>query len=72
MMFDAVSDPLVGVWSDNTHSRLGRRHPFMYGAALPLAVAYFFLWSPPELSEFGLFVYLTDPGSESPVQLRRW
>ena len=31
----------------------------MYGAALPVAVFFFLLWHPPELSEFGLFVYLT-------------
>ncbi len=59
MLFDAISDPLVGVWSDNTTSRWGRRHPFMYAAALPVAFAYFFLWNPPELTEFQLFVYLT-------------
>ena len=27
LIFDAVSDPLVGYWSDNTRSRWGRRHP---------------------------------------------
>jgi len=59
MIFDAVSDPLVGVWSDNTHSRWGRRHPFMYASALPVAVVYYFLWNPPELSQFHLFLYLT-------------
>ncbi|MDH3643342.1 MAG: MFS transporter, partial [Gammaproteobacteria bacterium] len=59
MLFDAISDPLVGVWSDNTRSRWGRRHPFMYGAALPVAFVYFFLWNPPALTEFQLFVYLT-------------
>jgi len=61
MVFDAISDPLVGYWSDNTHSRLGRRHPFMYASALPVAFVYFLLWNPPveHLSQFGLFVYLT-------------
>ncbi|HSG90329.1 MAG TPA: MFS transporter [Pseudomonadales bacterium] len=47
LIFDAVSDPLVGFWSDNTRSRWGRRHPFMYFAALPVAVTYYFLWNPP-------------------------
>ena len=37
LAFDAISDPLVGYLSDNTHSRWGRRHPFMYAAALPVA-----------------------------------
>lgn len=61
MIFDAVSDPLVGYWSDNTHSRLGRRHPFMYSSAIPVALVYFLLWNPPvaSLSELGLFMYLT-------------
>lgn len=59
MLFDAISDPVVGVWSDNTRSRWGRRHPFMYASAFPVAFVYFFLWNPPALSEFGLFLYLT-------------
>ena len=60
LMFDAVSDPLVGYWSDNTRSKLGRRHPFMYTAVIPLVVAYYFLWQPPVelLDETGLFIYL--------------
>ncbi|MEE4281399.1 MAG: MFS transporter, partial [Pseudomonadales bacterium] len=35
LMFDALSDPLIGYFSDNFHSRWGRRHPFMYFAAVP-------------------------------------
>ena len=59
LVFDAISDPLVGYWSDNLRSRWGRRHPFMYGAALPVALSYFLLWNPPDLSQLGLFLYLT-------------
>jgi Na+/melibiose symporter-like transporter len=59
MMIDAACDPVIGFWSDNTRSRLGRRHPFMYAAALPVGIVYFFIWNPPELGEFWLFVYLT-------------
>lgn len=60
LIFDAVSDPLVGYWSDHTHSRWGRRHPFMYAAAVPVSVCYFFLWNPivDDLSQTGLFIYL--------------
>jgi glycoside/pentoside/hexuronide:cation symporter, GPH family len=57
LVFDAVSDPLVGYISDNTHSKLGRRHPYMYAAGLPVALAYYFLWSPPAWDETGLFLY---------------
>ena len=48
LIFDAFVDPLVGQVSDNFRSRWGRRHPFMYLAALPVSVAYFLLWNPPE------------------------
>ncbi len=57
LVFDAISDPLVGYISDNTRSKLGRRHPYMYAAGVPVALAYYFLWSPPEWDETGLFLY---------------
>lgn len=47
LLFDAISDPLVGYWSDNLHSRWGRRHPFMYGSAVPVAASFFLIWTPP-------------------------
>lgn len=47
MIFDAVADPVVGYWSDNFRSRWGRRHPFMYAAAIPAALTYALLWMPP-------------------------
>ena len=51
LLVDAISDPLMGYVSDNFHSSLGRRHPFMYMAALPAALLYFFLWNPPSFDE---------------------
>jgi Na+/melibiose symporter-like transporter len=58
LIFDAVTDPLAGSLSDNWKSRLGRRHPFMYAAALPLGICFFGLFSPPQLSTYGLFAWL--------------
>ncbi|MEM9938321.1 MAG: MFS transporter [Pseudomonadota bacterium] len=59
LVFDAVSDPIVGYWSDNLHSRWGRRHPFMYGSAIPVSVSFFFLWTPPQgASQTTLFLYV--------------
>jgi Na+/melibiose symporter-like transporter len=58
LIVDAMTDPIVGYVSDNLHSRWGRRHPFMYAAAIPVAVSFFFLWSPPSgLSQDSLFAY---------------
>ena len=56
---DAFLDPIVGQLSDNLRSRWGRRHPFMYAAAIPVTVSYLLLWSPPGgLSHDALFLYL--------------
>ena len=56
---DAISDPVVGYWSDNFRSKWGRRHPFMYAAAIPVAVSYYFLWTPPDgWSNAALFWYV--------------
>jgi len=55
---DAFVDPLIGQISDNWHSRWGRRHPFMYAAALPVSVSYLLLWNPPHWSDNALFFYL--------------
>jgi GPH family glycoside/pentoside/hexuronide:cation symporter len=59
LVVDAFADPMVGYWSDNLRSRFGRRHPFMYAAAAPLAGLYFMLWNPPTgLSQPALFAFL--------------
>ncbi len=56
---DAVIDPLIGYCSDRLRSPLGRRHPFMYAAAVPVALSYLFLFSPPHgLGQLQLFSYL--------------
>ena len=59
LVIDAVSDPVVGYWSDNLRTRWGRRHPFMYGALIPVALTYFLTWNPPAgLSGAELFPWL--------------
>lgn len=59
LVSDAISDPIVGYWSDNFRSKWGRRHPFMYAAAIPVAVSYYFIWTPPEgWSDQQLFWYI--------------
>ena len=59
LCFDAVTDPMVGSFSDNLRSRLGRRHPLMYLSALPLALSLYFVFVPPDnLSSTVMFVWL--------------
>lgn len=58
-LVDAVLDPVIGQVSDHHRSSWGRRHPFMYGAALPMAVAYVLFWSPPEAPQSVQMAWLT-------------
>ncbi|MCH7741886.1 MAG: MFS transporter [Proteobacteria bacterium] len=56
VLFDAISDPLVGSISDRFQSRWGRRHPFMAASAAPMAITLFLLFSPPSgMSEMFYF-----------------
>jgi len=49
LIWDAISDPLVGTLSDRLRSRHGRRHPFMVLSIVPLGLGFVGLFSPPAL-----------------------
>jgi Na+/melibiose symporter-like transporter len=60
LVWDAVSDPLVGSWSDSLRTRWGRRHPPMLIGAVPTSLLFLLLFGPPvELSQGALFTWLT-------------
>ena len=46
-IFDAVTDPLVGNWSDNCKSKLGRRIPFLRWSAIPLGLVFVLVFCAP-------------------------
>jgi glycoside/pentoside/hexuronide:cation symporter, GPH family len=59
LSWDALSDPVVGSWSDNFRSRWGRRHPLLVAGGLPTAVLFLALFAPPEqLGQTGVFIWL--------------
>ncbi|MEO2183962.1 MAG: MFS transporter [bacterium] len=59
MIWDAVSDLLLGHWSDKTSSVLGRRHPFMYASLFVLPLTFYALFNPViELNEDNTFFYV--------------
>ena len=59
IVIDALNDPIIGSWSDSRRGAWGRRHPFMYGAAIPFALCFYLLFAPPAgLSQTGLFLWL--------------
>lgn len=47
-VLDAIVEPVVGSWSDRTkNAKWGRRHPWMFAAPLPIALALFAIFNPP-------------------------
>ncbi len=62
-VWDAFSDPVIGVLSDRTQSRWGRRHPWMIIGAIPFGIFFFLQWLVPHFSNeaaanhWGLFWY---------------
>ncbi|GAB4344994.1 MAG: MFS transporter [Candidatus Abyssubacteria bacterium] len=62
-IFDAVTDPMMGLLSDKTETRFGRRRPYIAGGALALAVAMYLLFNPPSASPsfetawFGIWIF---------------
>lgn len=58
LVVDALVDPAIGWWSDRFRSPWGRRHPFMYASALPIALGIILLWRHPAgLSKDAMAVY---------------
>jgi glycoside/pentoside/hexuronide:cation symporter, GPH family len=49
-VWDAINDPIVGMLSDRTQSRWGRRHPWMLFGAIPFGIFFFLQWLVPEFS----------------------
>ncbi len=62
-VWDAVNDPFIGVLSDRTQSKWGRRHPWMFWGAIPFGGFFFLQWiiptfsTNPETNQWGLFWY---------------
>lgn len=57
-LWDAITDPIVGNFSDNTRSRYGRRKPYMFIGALFMGALFAALWLMPRgWSEYAYFIY---------------
>ena len=55
LVIDAISDPIIGIWSDRTQSKYGRRHPFLYFSIIPFSLAYYYIIAGPEPGDPNLF-----------------
>jgi GPH family glycoside/pentoside/hexuronide:cation symporter len=59
LSWDAISDPVVGSWSDTIRTRWGRRHPLLVAGGVPTALLFLALFQPPgNLGETGIFLWL--------------
>ena len=59
LVMDALTDPIIGDWSDRLRARFGRRHTMMFGSVLPMGLFFFLQFTPPAgLSQQGLFLWL--------------
>jgi len=56
-LWNAINDPIAGFISDHTHTRWGRRIPYIAFGSIPFALVYFFLWTPP-FTEYSQVLWL--------------
>ncbi|MFX1501545.1 MAG: MFS transporter [Promethearchaeota archaeon] len=60
-VWNSFNDPMLGYLSDRTHTKFGRRMPFIMIAIIPLGVVLFLLFTPPlpigVADQLGNFVY---------------
>ena len=57
-IWNALNDPLLGYISDRTHTKWGRRKPFIILGTIPILIIEIILWIPPTDSHFITFIYL--------------
>ena len=56
-IWDAVNDPMIGVLTDRTRSRWGRRRPWLLFAAIPFGLTFFLQWIVPDAGNTFKFWY---------------
>jgi GPH family glycoside/pentoside/hexuronide:cation symporter len=58
-IWDAISDPMIGIIADRTKTKYGKFRPYMLWFAVPLSVSLVVLFTTPDLEETGKIIYAT-------------
>lgn len=58
ILWDAISDPIIGSISDNTTNKNGRRRPFMIAGIFPLVISMILLFTKVEFGGFTNIYYI--------------
>jgi GPH family glycoside/pentoside/hexuronide:cation symporter len=56
-IWDSINDPIIGWLSDHTHTRWGRRRPWLLFGAIPFGVFSFMSWLVPPFGDVGKYIY---------------
>jgi len=56
-LWDAITDPAIGIASDRSRSKWGRRRPFLLATALPFGLATWLLFTNPGFDELTTKIY---------------
>ena len=56
-LWDAVSDPIMGIIADRTSTKWGRYRPYLLWVAVPFAIAGILTFSTPDFSYTGKLIY---------------
>jgi GPH family glycoside/pentoside/hexuronide:cation symporter len=56
-IFDAVSDPIMGLIADRTNTRWGKFRPYLLFAAIPYGLCGYAMFANPDLSDTGKLIY---------------
>lgn len=57
LIWDSVTDPLIGTLTDRTKTRWGRKRPWLLFGAIPFGLSYVMLWVVPNFGDTGNFLY---------------
>jgi GPH family glycoside/pentoside/hexuronide:cation symporter len=61
-VWDGINDPIIGVLSDRTRSRWGRRHSWMIWGSIPFGLGFILIWLVPDWPLGLKFIYYAVAG----------